>query len=129
MGPDILFLLKVGRDSRRPRAVPARGPASDDRLLLLFLDDRAALVGALLLGLHLHPALALAVVLAGAGVAVVRGRAGAVALARVDARALHGAFVLLALVGGELVTHGHHADDRRRNGKTDRFVALHVTPP
>src|SRR5206468_6234515 len=85
-----------GRENWRPRVVPApgaihglsdSGPARRARVVLplgLFLHHRAALVRALLLALHLHPAGALALVLAGAGMAAIRGGALALALARVD---------------------------------------------
>src|SRR5690242_10322744 len=69
-------------DGRQGGLVPALLRRS---LLLLALDDLAALLGAVFLA-RLDPALALAAVLPGAAVAC--SRTGALALARVDAGAV-----------------------------------------
>src|SRR5712691_7447464 len=72
-------------------------------LLLLILHDGAALLGALLLALHLDPA-----------------------LAAVDAGALDRFLaVLLGRVTGELVAGGQHAHHGGGDGKTESLLACH----
>src|SRR5881628_1933459 len=111
----------------RPRTISqaARRAGRGGLSLALFLHHRAALVRALLLGLHLRPALALALVLAGAGMAAVGGGALALALARVDAGALHRLARILLPLGRELVTTREHADDRCRNDEAQSLLADH----
>src|SRR5882672_5467678 len=111
----------------RPRIISqaARRAGRGGLSLALFLHHGAALIRALLLALHFHPALALALVLAGAGMAAVGGSALALALARVDARALHGLARVLLPLGRELVTAREHADDRCRNDEAQSLLADH----
>src|SRR6266850_1518774 len=91
----------------RPRTITqaARGAGRGGLSLALFLHDGAALLRALLLALHLHPALALALVL--------------------DAGALHGLARVLLAFGGELMTAREHADDRCRNNEAQCLLAVH----
>src|SRR5438034_8599030 len=111
----------------RPRTISQAARLADrgGLSLALFLHHGAALIRALLLALHFHPALALALVLAGAGMAGVGGGALALALARVDARALHGLSRVLLPLGRELVTAREHADDRCRNDEAQSLLADH----
>src|SRR5262245_34932426 len=108
--------------------MPVSGPARRARVRLslgLFLHHRAALVRALLLALHFHPAGALALVLAGAGMAAICGGALALALARVDSGALHGLSRVLLLLAGELVTAREHPNDCRRHDKAKSLLTVH----
>src|SRR5215471_4556035 len=94
---------------------------------LLAGDDLAALAGAGLLVLHFHPALALARVLALAG--IVRAGASALALAIVDARALHGLRGCLVLVTLGMRVRRKQTRHCRRDHRALDDVLEHSTSP
>src|SRR6185436_7177682 len=97
----------------RARARPLRS------LLLLLLEDLAALLDALVLA-HLQHALALAGVLPGAAIA--RAGTRALSLAGVDAGAAHVATGLLVAVGAR--RHGAAQDERRGRARNQHSLRL-----